>query len=124
MARDILSGFAAATGRGVGVSVVRDRGALSPGECDAITDDAYCSGSRNAYDACYIGSKAEHVLEDTAKDTDIVRTVIHADGSYAFLPDEAAAATYATQNHATLGPLMTKKHAQQLVKQTAPRNAA
>lgn len=59
-------------------------------------------------------------MEDAAKDQDIVRTVIHADGSYAFLPDEAAAATYATQNHATLGPLMTKKHAQELVKQTAP----
>ncbi len=63
-------------------------------------------------------------MEDAAKDQDIVRTVIHADGSYAFLRDEAEAANYARQQHATLGPLMTEKHARELVKQTAPRNAA
>lgn len=60
-------------------------------------------------------------MEDTAKDQDIVRTVIHADGSYAFFRDETEAANYAVQQHATLDRLMTEQRARELVKLTAPR---
>lgn len=59
-------------------------------------------------------------MEDTAKDSDIVRTVIHADGSYAFFRDETEAANYARKMRATLGQLMTEQSARELVKQTAP----
>ena len=51
---------------------------------------------------------------------DMMRTVIHADGSYAMFSDEAEAANYAVRNHATLDRLMTLEHAAELVKRTAP----
>ena len=62
-------------------------------------------------------------MENGAQGSDIVRTVIHADGSYAFFRDETEAANYAVQQHATLDRLMTEQRARELVKQTAPRNA-
>lgn len=61
-------------------------------------------------------------METQAADTDIMRTVIHSDGSYAMFSDETEAANYAVQQHASLGPLMTRKHAAEVVKQTAPRD--
>ena len=59
-------------------------------------------------------------MENQAADTDIMRTVIHRDGSYAMFADETEAANYAVQQHASLGPLMTRERAAELVKQTAP----
>lgn len=53
---------------------------------------------------------------------ELVRTVIHGDESYAFFTDETEAANYAVRNHASLGPLMTKERAHEMVLQTAPAN--
>lgn len=52
--------------------------------------------------------------------TEIVRTVIHNDGAYAFFSDETEAANYAVQQHASLGPLMTREQAHYMVHHTAP----
>jgi len=56
----------------------------------------------------------------TDKCADVMRTVIHADGSYAMFSDETEAANYAVQQHASLGPLMTRQHAAEVVQRTAP----
>lgn len=52
--------------------------------------------------------------------TETVRTVIDAHGAYAFFADETAALDYARKMHATLGPLMTRQQAHEMVLQTAP----
>lgn len=59
-------------------------------------------------------------MEKQAADTDVMRPVIHRDGSYAMFADETEAANYAVQQHAALGLLMTRDRAAELVKQTAP----
>lgn len=46
---------------------------------------------------------------------DIVHTVVDQLGAYAFLPDQTAALEYAAQVHGTLGPLMTRAAAHELV---------
>lgn len=49
--------------------------------------------------------------------TEIVRTVIDDQGAYAFFVDEAEAMDYARRMHATLGPLMSRQQAHELVAQ-------
>jgi len=56
----------------------------------------------------------------TEKCADVMRTVIHRDGSYAMFADETEAANYAVQQRASLGPMMTRQHAAEVVRQTAP----
>lgn len=51
---------------------------------------------------------------------ELVRTVIDAQGAYAFFTDETVALDYARKMHAQLGPLMTRQQAHDLVAQTAP----
>ena len=62
-------------------------------------------------------------MDDAGQNTDPVRTVIHADGSYAFFTDETEAANYSVRQQASLGPLMTRQQAHEMVLQTAPRAA-
>ena len=48
---------------------------------------------------------------------DIVHTVVDGAGAWAFLPDETAALEYAARVHDTLGPVMSKSQAHELVAQ-------